>query len=248
MRGNSYVRVRNLKLNFRVYHDKGLSFKERFVCMFRGNDELYTDYQALRDVSLDIDHGEKLGIIGHNGAGKSTLLKTICNIYKPSSGTVDVAGKVAPLLEIGAGFNPEFTGRENIYFNGAILGISKRVIRELEQSIIDFSELEEFIDTPVKYYSTGMYMRLAFTIATSITPDILVLDEVFAGGDMHFIDKAKVRMAECIDNANIVIMVSHQLELIEDLCDRAVLLDHGAVIDDGPPGKVIARYHEVAGV
>ena len=151
-------------------------------------------------------------------------------------------GRIAPLLEIGAGFHPEFTGRENMYLNGAILGYTEETIRSIESEVIRFAELEEFIDTPVKYYSTGMYMRLAFSLATAMHPDILILDEIFAGGDAGFVAKAKVRMHELIDRASIMIMVSHDTNLIRTLCNRAIWLDHGKMMADGAPDEVIDQY------
>ena len=155
---------------------------------------------------------------------------------------VSVDGRLAPLLEIGAGFHPEFTGRENIYLNGAILGYTKKQLKEIEPEVIAFAELEEFIDTPVKYYSTGMYMRLAFSLATAMHADILILDEVFAGGDAAFMEKARARMHEMIDKANIMIMVSHDHELIKSLCNRVIWLDHGKLVADGSPEDIVERY------
>jgi ABC-type polysaccharide/polyol phosphate transport system ATPase subunit len=166
----------------------------------------------------------------------------LCRVYEPTEGNISIAGRLAPLLEIGAGFHPEFTGRENIYLNGSILGYSKLEIRSIESEVISFAEVEEFIDTPVKYYSTGMYMRLAFSLATAMQPDILVLDEVFAGGDANFMTKAKVRMQSLINKANIMIMVSHDHILLQSLCNRVLWLDHGRLVADGTPDDVIGRY------
>jgi len=166
----------------------------------------------------------------------------LCRVYEPTEGNISIAGRLAPLLEIGAGFHPEFTGRENIYLNGSILGYSKLEIRSIESEVISFAEVEEFIDTPVKYYSTGMYMRLAFSLATAMQPDILVLDEVFAGGDANFMTKAKVRMQNLINKANIMIMVSHDHILLQSLCNRVLWLDHGRLVADGTPDDVIGRY------
>jgi ABC-type polysaccharide/polyol phosphate transport system ATPase subunit len=170
------------------------------------------------------------------------LLKALCRIYEPTSGSIAVEGRVAPLLEIGAGFHPEFTGRENIYLNGAILGYSKAQLKLIEQNIIDFAELEEFIDTPVKYYSTGMYLRLAFALATSVDPDILVLDEMFAGGDANFVKKATARMNKVIESANILVVVSHDTNLLSTLCTRVIWMDHGKVREDGLAGEVLEHY------
>jgi len=243
----SNITIQDLSIKFRIYHDRSPSLKDYFASFFkRGNKSSYADFWAVNNASLEIKSGERVGIIGHNGAGKSTLLKAICRIYKPSTGKVVVDGRIAPLLEIGAGFHPEFTGRENIYLNGAILGYTKEQLKVVEPEVIAFAELEEFIDTPVKYYSTGMYMRLAFSLATAIHPDILILDEIFAGGDAHFMEKAKTRMHDIIDKANIMVMVSHDSDLVRLLCNRIIWMDHGKVIADGTPEVVLKRYLENA--
>ncbi|MBZ5790187.1 ABC transporter ATP-binding protein [Burkholderia contaminans] len=239
----SSIEVVNVSLKFRLYHDKTPSLKDYLAQFFRSKSHSkFTDFWALKNVSLAIRRGDRVGIVGHNGAGKSTLLKTICRIYTAQSGEVKINGRVAPLIEIGAGFNPEFSGRDNIYFSGSILGYSKEELRRLEGEIIEFTELEEFIDTPVKYYSTGMYMKLAFAIATAVHPEILILDEVFAGGDASFIAKAKQRMTEFIDKASIMVCVSHDMDLLKTLCNRVVWLDHGQVKADGNPDEIITQY------
>ena len=239
----SHITVKNLSIKFRIYHDRSPSLKDYFSSLLkRKKNASYSDFYAIKDLSLDIKAGERVGILGHNGAGKSTLLKALCSVYQSVEGLITIDGKIAPLLEIGAGFHSEFTGRENIYLNGAILGYSKQQLKQIEPEVIAFSELEEFIDTPVKYYSSGMYMRLAFSLATAMHPDILILDEVFAGGDAAFITKARTRMHALIDKANIMLMVSHDHHLIESLCNRVILLDHGKVIADGEPRAVIAHY------
>jgi ABC-type polysaccharide/polyol phosphate transport system ATPase subunit len=239
----SSIHVKNLSIKFRIYHDHSPSLKSAFANIFKRNTpSSVSDFWAVKNVSFDIRAGDRVGIIGHNGAGKSTLLKALCRVYESLEGGISVNGRIAPLLEIGAGFHPEFTGRENIYLNGAILGYSKQQLKTIEPEVVAFAELEEFIDTPVKYYSTGMYMRLAFSLATAMHPDILVLDEIFAGGDAAFMAKAKARMQELIDKANIMIMVSHDHLLVQSLCNRVLWLDHGALVADGPPNEVIDRY------
>jgi ABC-type polysaccharide/polyol phosphate transport system ATPase subunit len=241
----SSISIENLSIKFRVYHDRSPSLKSYFADLFRRRvNAAYSDFWAVKDISLKIEAGERVGIIGHNGAGKSTLLKALCRVYESSDGRISVAGRIAPLLEIGAGFHPEFTGRENIYLNGSILGYSKQQLKEIEPEVISFAELEDFIDTPVKYYSTGMYMRLAFSLATAIHPDILVLDEIFAGGDASFVAKAKARMHDLIDKADIMIMVSHDHLLIKSLCNRVIWIDHGRLIADGAPEVIVDRYLE----
>lgn len=239
----SHISVQNLSMKFRIYHDRSPSIKESFANFFKKKSHLsFSEFRALDDISLEIFSGDRIGIIGHNGAGKSTLLKALCRVYESNEGSVEVDGRLAPLLEIGAGFHPEFTGRENIYLNGSILGINKKVLSEIESEVIAFAEVEEFIDTPVKYYSTGMYMRLAFSLATAVNPDILLLDEIFAGGDANFMIKARERMLTLVDKANIVIMVSHDLSIISELCNRVLWIDHGKIISDGPTDLIISRY------
>ena len=239
----SSIQVKNLSLKFRIYHDRSPSLKEYFANLFKRNRQTsHSDFWAVKEVSFDINAGDRVGIIGRNGAGKSTLLKALCRVYESSDGNVSVAGRIAPLLEIGAGFHPEFTGRENIYLNGSILGYGKQQLKKIEPEVIAFAELEDFIDTPVKYYSTGMYTRLAFSLATAMHPDILVLDEIFAGGDAAFMAKAKKRMYDLIDKASIMIMVSHDNLLVKSLCNRVLWLDHGRLIADGSPDEVVDRY------
>ncbi|MDM6731606.1 ABC transporter ATP-binding protein [Citrobacter braakii] len=235
----------SVSLYFNDHKNSRVTFKELFANIFKSRANLpnYTGkHLALNNVNITIRHGERLGVVGRNGAGKSTFLKTLCKIYAPSSGQIRVNGNIAPLLEIGAGFNPELSGRENIYLNGAILGHSIQKLKTLEDEIIDFSELNEFIDIPVKYYSTGMYLKLAFSIATAVKPDILVLDELFAGGDAEFIAKAKLRMSKFIEDSSIMVFVSHQLELLEELCTRVIWIDYGEVIADGKPEVIIKQY------
>lgn len=230
----SKIIIENLSLRFRIYHDGASSTKEYFANLFRKDKRKhYTDFLALQNISLSVKDGERVGIVGRNGAGKSTLLRTISRIYEPTVGRVLVNGRVAPLLEIGAGFHPEFTGRENIYFNGALFGYSKEQLREIEDEIIQFADLDEFIDSPVKYYSTGMYMRLAFSLATTVHPDILILDELFVGGDAEFVRRGKERMNKMIDRSSVMVLVSHDQSLLRALCDRFIWLDHGKVVADG---------------
>ena len=243
MTTNSEIKLDGESLSFRLYHDGGTSLKEKFAnFLTRRKTNGPTSFMALNEINLTIQHGERVGIVGHNGAGKSTLLKTICRIYEPTHGTVNVRGRLAPLLEIGAGFQPEVSGRQNIYLNGAILGYPTSVLKSIEREIIEFTQMEEFIDTPVKYYSTGMYMKLAFAIATAVKPDILILDELFAGGDAEFIDRAQARMQKFVDESSILVFVSHQANLIERLCNRVLWVDHGRIVMDGPAGEVLEAY------
>lgn len=239
----SSIHVENLSIKFRIYHDRSPSLKDYFANLFkRQRQTAYSDFWAVKDVSFEVKAGDRMGIVGHNGAGKSTLLKALCRVYESSEGKISVDGRIAPLLDVGAGFHQEFTGRENIYLNGAILGYTKHHLKGIEPEVIAFAELEEFIDTPVKYYSRGMYMRLAFSLATAMHPDILVLDEIFAGGDAAFMAKARARMHNMIDKANIMIMVSHDHQLVRSLCNRVIWMDHGKLVADGSPEVIVERY------
>jgi ABC-type polysaccharide/polyol phosphate transport system ATPase subunit len=239
----SSIYVKDLSIKFRIYRDRTPSIKDYFVNFFKPKTHSsFSDFWAIKNITINLNPGDRVGIIGHNGAGKSTLLKTLCRIYEPSEGGVAVTGRIVPLLEIGAGFHPEFTGRENIYLNGAIFGYSKKQLQNIESEVISFAEVDDFIDTQVKYYSTGMYMRLAFSLATAMKPDILVLDEVFAGGDAAFLEKAKPRLSALIETASIMVMVSHDHTLIESLCNRVIWLDHGKMIADGSPKEIINCY------
>ncbi|WP_110877228.1 ABC transporter ATP-binding protein [Franconibacter helveticus] len=240
----SKIVFKDVSLEFDDHQNKGATFKELFANAFTLNNKEKNKHKrtVLNAINIEIKHGERLGIVGRNGAGKSTFLKTLCKIYEPSAGKITIQGNVAPLLEIGAGFNPELSGRENIYLNGAILGHDMSELKKLEAEIIDFAELNEYIDTPVKYYSTGMYLKLAFSIATAIKPEILVLDELFAGGDAEFVAKAKKRMENFIAESSIMVFVSHQLDLLQELCTRVIWIDKGKIIADGEPEAIIDLY------
>ncbi len=206
-------------------------------------------FKALDDVSFHIEEGEVVGIIGHNGAGKSTLLKHLAHISKPTKGEVIVRGSVAPLIEVGAGVNPELTGRENIFLNGAILGIPKKIIQQKLDEIIDFSELEQFIDTPVKRYSSGMAVKLGFSIATSMEADILIVDEVLAVGDLAFQRKCFDRMEDLIRRRHAtVLIVSHNIRQIERLCNRAIMLEHGTISMDGDKTAVCEKFYHKSNI
>jgi ABC-type polysaccharide/polyol phosphate transport system ATPase subunit len=204
-------------------------------------------FKALDDISFNVDPGEVVGIIGHNGAGKSTLLKMLARISTPTSGSVKVTGRIAPLIEVGAGFVPDFTGRENVYLNGSIMGMRKKEIDRKFDEIVDFAEMAEFIDTPVKRYSSGMQVKLAFSVATSIESEILIVDEVLAVGDLAFQRKCFDRMEDVIRRqGRTVLLVSHNIRQVERLCSRTVLLDHGRVARDGKPSEVCTLFYENA--
>lgn len=239
------IEMKNAYITYHVNLERKRSIKEWVISKIKSvswKSQKSTKVHALSDINLTFDHGEKVGVIGLNGAGKSTMLKLISGLIKPTQGTINVEGAVQPLIEIGAGFNHEFTGRENIYLNGAMLGFSKKEIQAFEEDIIEFAELEDSIDMPVKYYSSGMTARLAFSIATNVKPEILVMDEMLSAGDFSFIDKAKNRMSNLVDNAKILVIVSHNLGLVENLCTRAIVLKKGSVVFDGNPKEAVRYY------
>lgn len=224
------VRIQGVTKRFVIRKDKSL--KERLVNFTRSSRHK-EDFTALNDVTVDIRAGETVGLVGHNGSGKSTLLKTIGGIIQPSAGTVERRGQLAALLELGAGFHPDLTGRENIYLNGSILGLSKETIDGYFDSIVDFSEIRDFIDTQVKFYSSGMYVRLAFAIAVHVDPDILLVDEVLAVGDEPFQRKCMEKIRQFQAEGRTIVLVSHGAEQIRDVCDRVVVLKRGNVVFDG---------------
>lgn len=241
------IQLSNVSLDYDLYFDKTNNLKEFVINWFKKTSrnieyKKKDKFSALKNISLHIQDGDRLGIIGSNGAGKSSLLKVICGILSPTSGLVSVSGNIQPLIEVGAGFNPEFSGRENIYINGYMLGFNKRQIQEKEKEIIDFSELDEFIDVPIKYYSSGMSVRLAFAVATSIEPEILVFDEMLSAGDMHFMNKAKKRMDLLLEMARILICVSHDFGLIEKICNKVVVMSKGEIVFTGKAADSIAYY------
>jgi lipopolysaccharide transport system ATP-binding protein len=201
------------------------------------------DFWALRDVSFEVNKGDVLGVIGHNGAGKSTLLKILSRITKPSKGEVRLRGRVGSLLEVGTGFHPELTGRENIFLNGAILGMRRHEIQKKFDAIVAFAEIEQFLETPVKRYSSGMYVRLAFAVAAHLEPEILIVDEVLAVGDISFQRKCMGRMREVGKSGTTILFVSHNMPAVESLCTRAILMDHGQVAMDGGVHELVQEYH-----
>ncbi|HUF54165.1 MAG TPA: ABC transporter ATP-binding protein [Dehalococcoidia bacterium] len=204
------------------------------------------EFRALDDVSFSVGHGETVGIIGRNGSGKSTALKLIAGVTAPSSGEVYVRGRVSPLIELGAGFHPDLTGRENVHLNASILGMTDREIKEQFDAIVEFSELAEFIDTPVKRYSSGMYVRLGFAVAVHSNPEILLVDEVLSVGDAFFQEKSLAKMHEFQEHGTTIVVVSHSPDLINTFCEQAVWLDHGHLMAEGPARDVVARYLESA--
>jgi lipopolysaccharide transport system ATP-binding protein len=240
------IRIENISKRYRIgaiRHDYA-TLRDRIAGVFRRRprDAKHSEIWALRDINLEVGQGEALGLIGHNGAGKSTLLKILSRITEPTEGRVLLHGRVASLLEVGTGFHPELTGRENIFLNGAILGMSREEIRRNFDAIVAFSEIEQFIDTPVKRFSSGMYVRLAFAVAAHLTPEILLVDEVLAVGDIDFQRRCLGRMNEVARSGRTVVFVSHNLASIESLCSRTVLMSRGHVEADGPTRNVLAQY------
>jgi ABC-type polysaccharide/polyol phosphate transport system ATPase subunit len=234
------IRLRGVSRSFRVVHERNLTLKETAL---RRRRTKATERWAVRDIDLDVAPGESVALIGQNGSGKSTLLKLLAGIIPPQAGTIEIGGSVASMLELGAGFHPDFTGRENVFMNGAIHGLSERDVRERFDRIVAFAELEEFIDMPVRTYSSGMVMRLAFAISSHVQPDVLLLDEVLAVGDEAFQRKCMGRIAEFRRGGGTLVFVSHDPSAVERVCDRAVLLVDSRVAADGDPQDVLATYH-----
>ncbi|HBJ2621746.1 ABC transporter ATP-binding protein [Clostridium botulinum] len=222
------IELKNVSINFRLCDDKVLSLKE-FITKSISKKISYSEFWALKDINFNVKRGEVLGIIGHNGSGKSTLLKIISGIMKPTTGSVNVNGNIVPMLELGSGFDMDLNGRENIFLNGAILGYSKSFLESKYDEIVEFSELGEFIETPIRNYSSGMMMRLAFSIATVVIPDILIVDEILSVGDEAFQQKSKKRMKELMSGGTTVLFVSHSKEQIKEMCNRVLWLDHGNI-------------------
>jgi ABC-2 type transport system ATP-binding protein len=234
--------VEGLHEIFRIYHERPPGLKER---LYRFRRSAYTEFHALRDVSLRARHGESVALIGHNGSGKSTLLKCLARILPADRGSVTVNGRVATLLELGAGFHQDLTGRENVYLNGAMLGLTRRQIDESFGSIVDFAGVREFIDTPVRNYSSGMYVRLGFAVAVHVDPDILLVDEVLSVGDAAFQEKSLARMRAFKQRGKTLVLVSHDLSAVAALCERTVVLDHGRLVYDGLTRDAIEYYQKL---
>lgn len=236
------IEVRDVERRFVLHHERPKSFHELFVRTLQRDAGTLEEFWALRDINLTVRPGEALGIIGRNGSGKSTLLKLVSGLMQPTRGTITVHGSIAALLEVGAGFHPDLSGRENIYLNGAFLGFTRKQIGRIIPDIISFSELEQFIDVPVKHYSSGMYMRLGFSIAIHLDPDILITDEVFAVGDDAFRAKCETVINDFRRRGKTMLFVSHSLSTVLSLCDRAIWLDHGRVLAEGSSEEVARQY------
>lgn len=237
------IKVDNISIMFNKSSERVDSIKEYLIKLVK-NQLLFEEFWALKDISFDIKKGESLGIIGLNGAGKSTLLKVIASVLKPSKGSVEINGSVAPLIELGAGFDSNLSARENIFLNGAVLGYDRKQMRKKFEQIVDFAELWEFIDIPIKNFSSGMVARLGFSIAVAHTPDILIVDEILGVGDYKFQKKCEKRMNEIIDNGATVIFVSHSIEQVKKVCSRAIWLERGRLVMDGDIEEVCNKYME----
>jgi ABC-2 type transport system ATP-binding protein len=238
------IQVDGLTERFRLYKERPGGIKERLTRFRRPE---YEDFEALSDVTFIIEQGESVGIIGHNGSGKSTLLKVLARILPPDEGRVEINGRVASLLELGAGMHGDLSGRENIYLNGAILGLSRSEIDERFDDIVDFAGVRPFLDTAVRNYSSGMYVRLGFAIAINVDPDILLVDEVLSVGDAQFQERSLQRMADFKERGKTIVVVSHDLNAIEDLCDRTIVLHRGKLVFDGPAGEGATQYAQLMG-
>lgn len=237
---DTMIKLKNVSMSFNMSSDKISSIKEYTIRKIKG-DIYYNEFKALDNINVEVKKGDILGIIGLNGAGKSTMLKVISGILKPTEGKVEINGNIAPLIELGAGFDPELSGRENIYLNGAVLGISNKEMRNKIDDIIEFSELNSFIDSPVKNYSSGMYARLGFSIATCIEPDILIVDEILSVGDYKFQEKSRKRISSMLSKGTTVILVSHSIDDIRSLCDKVLWLERGRIKDYGGI-EIIDKY------
>ena len=233
------IKVKNMTKTFKLYSDKPNTMKERLVRGWKSKNEIHT---VLKNINVEIKKGETVGLIGINGSGKSTLLKLMTKIIYPNKGTVETVGKLTSLLELGAGFHPDFTGRENIYFNASIFGLTRKEIEDRIDDIIDFSELGDFIDSPIRTYSSGMYARLAFAVAINVDADILLVDEILAVGDRHFQDKCFAKLEELAKSDMTIVIVSHSLEALYNLCDRGIWISHGEIKMDGKFKSVCEEY------
>lgn len=236
---NPIIEFKNVTKEFSLQNHK--TFKEFLPALFTGK-QTHNDFTALSNISFTVDRGETLGIIGPNGSGKSTILKLVAGVMTPTTGDVTVRGKVSPLIELGAGFHPELTGKENIYLNGSILGLSQKQIDANYKSIVDFADLWEFIEQPIKHYSSGMYMRLAFAVAVHVNPEILIVDEILAVGDSAFQAKCFAKMEEFKKNGVTIIFVSHSMESVQTFCQKTIYLRHGQLITLGSSSLVCQQY------
>jgi homopolymeric O-antigen transport system ATP-binding protein len=238
------IQLRGVGVRFRMYREKVITLKEAVLRRFQ-HLKTADDFWALKTVNLDIASGESVALIGHNGSGKSTLLKVAAGVLQPTVGSVQVKGRISPMIELAAGFDPDLTGRDNVFLNGALMGYSRKQMKDKFDRIVEFSELGEFIDMPVKNYSSGMYARLGFAIAADVEPEILIIDEVLAVGDEKFQAKCMERIKLIRSTGCTIVYVSHGMESVRQLCDRVAVLHHGELVFDGPPDPAIAKYRDL---
>lgn len=237
--------LKNVSMKFNLGVEKDNSLKMIFINLFTPKKKKKKDYfWALKDIDFRINKGDVVGIIGANGAGKSTLLKVVSGVYKPTTGTVEVNGKISPMIELGAGFDGELTARENIYLNGAILGYSKEFLEQKFDEIVEFSELKDFLDVPVKNFSSGMVAKLAFSISTIVDPEVLIVDEILSVGDIKFQEKSKNKMMSMIEGGTTVLYVSHSIDSIKELCSKVIWLDHGKIVKMGDTKEICGEYYK----
>lgn len=236
--------VDKMSMLFNLNKEKVDNLKEYFIKLLKGKLH-YTEFWALKDISFTVEKGDRVGVLGFNGAGKSTLLKVIAGVLKPTEGSVKVSGVIAPMLELGAGFDMNYSGKENIYLYGATMGYSRKFIEEKYNEIVEFSELGDFINVPVKNYSSGMRARLGFAIATAVEPEILILDEVLSVGDAKFRKKSEAKIRSMFDKGITVLFVSHSVEQVMNICNKAIILDHGKLIAQGEVKEICAQYNEM---
>ncbi len=248
MSKKSHIHFNNVNVHYSSLAYRSSSLKEHLMSFGKKGEISLTDVHALKDLNFTIEHGERIGLIGHNGAGKSTLLKTMAGLYPTTSGQIDVSGEIRSLFELNLGFEQDATGRENIMYRGLLLGKRPKEMRAMEAGIVEFAELGDFIDYPIKTYSAGMIVRLAFSISTAITGDILLLDEVLAAGDVKFYQKAKKRITDLIQDAELMVFATHDFEALQDLCTRVFVMHKGQLSYDGKPLDAIKHYHHLIGL
>lgn len=238
------IEVNDVSVMFRLYRERVDGIKE-FVIKKIKNQISYDEFWALKEIQFDVGRGEAIGLVGRNGSGKSTLLKTIAGVLKPTKGNVVIKGTVAPMIELGAGFDTELTAAENVFLNGAILGYPREMLEENMEKIIEFSELGDFMDVPIKNFSSGMFARLGFAVATIYTPDILIVDEILSVGDWQFQEKCQRRIHEMLEQGTTLLFVSHSMEQVKSICNRAILINHGEMLMDDSVDKVWERYNKL---
>lgn len=247
MEKNIAIKVSHVSKDFKLYYDKAHTLKEKILFFSKKNKSKNDILHVLKDINLEVKKGETVALIGTNGSGKSTLLKLMTKIIYPNKGTITTDGKLTSLLELGAGFHEDFTGRENIYFNASIFGLTRSEIDKRIDDIIEFSELGDFIDNPVRTYSSGMYMRLAFSVAINVQAEIILIDEILAVGDQHFQDKCFKKLMELKESGKTIVIVTHSMNQVRSICDRAVWLYQGEIRMDGKVSKVLDEYLKVCG-